>query len=58
MFEDAPSGVVAGKNARMKVIAIPSQFVKGDTVFGKAYLVLNNLDEAALEAEKWIEAQD
>ena len=58
VFEDAPSGVVAGKNARMKVIAIPSQFVKGDTVFGKAYLVLNNLDEAALEAEKWIEAQD
>jgi len=58
VFEDAPSGVLAGKNASMKVIAVPSQFVKGDVEFFKADLVLNNLSEAALEAEKWLEAQD
>jgi len=58
VFEDAPNGVLAGKNASMRVIAVPSQFVKGDVEFFKADLVLNNLSEAALEAEKWLEAQD
>ena len=50
--------MLAGKNASMKVIAVPSQFVKGDVVFFEADLVLNSLIGAALEAEKWLEAQD
>src|SRR3989344_3012771 len=33
IFEDAPNGVLAGKKAGMKVIAIPSQFVQGDKQF-------------------------
>lgn len=52
VFEDSPAGILAGKNAIMKVIAIPSQFVKGDEVFGRADLVLNSLEELTLEKIK------
>jgi len=55
VFEDAPSGVLAGKNAGMRVVAVPSRFVKGDPLIDKADVVLNNLNEAALEAEKWLD---
>jgi|SRR3989344_1070731 len=52
VFEDSPTGILAGKNATMKVIAIPSQFVKGDKVFERADLVLNSLEELTLEKIK------
>ncbi|OGD96567.1 hypothetical protein A3H87_02010 [Candidatus Curtissbacteria bacterium RIFCSPLOWO2_02_FULL_42_37] len=52
VFEDAPSGVLSGKNAGTKVIAIPSQFVKGDDVFKEADLVFNSLKELTLEMIK------
>ena len=52
VFEDAPNGILAGKNAAMKVIAIPSQFVKGDETFSKADLVLDSLEELTLEKIK------
>lgn len=45
VFEDAPAGVLAGRNAGMKVIAVPSSYVLGDKVFKQANLVLNNLRE-------------
>lgn len=48
-FEDAPSGVLSGKNAGMKVVAIPSQFVKGDDTFIKADLLLDSLTELTIE---------
>lgn len=51
-FEDAPSGVLSGKSAGMKVIAIPSQFVKGDPAFDTADVVLNSLNELTLEKIK------
>src|SRR3989344_7266114 len=49
VFEDAPSGELSGINAGMKVIAIPSQFVRGDIAFKKADLVLNSLKDITLE---------
>lgn len=52
VFEDAPSGVLSGINAGMKVVAIPSQFVKGDSTFNRANLLLNSLKEATLEKIK------
>lgn len=45
VFEDAPNGVEAGKNAGMKVVAVPSPFVKGDTVFETADLLLDTLTD-------------
>lgn len=55
VFEDSPSGILAGKNASMRVIAVPSKFVKGDEAFNKADLVLPDLSAAVLEAERWLE---
>ena len=49
VFEDAPSGVLAGKNAGMKVVAVPSPYVKGDEAFQKADIVMNTLQEITLE---------
>lgn len=49
VFEDAPSGILAGKNANMKVIAVPSPYVKGDKVFQKADVVVATLREITLE---------
>lgn len=43
VFEDAPNGVEAGKNADMKVVAVPSPYVKGDQVFKTADLLLDTL---------------
>ena len=43
VFEDAPTGILAGKAAGMTVVAVPSPFVKGDKVFNHADLVFNNL---------------
>jgi HAD superfamily hydrolase (TIGR01509 family) len=45
VFEDAPNGVQAGKNAGMKVVAVPSPYVVGDPVFDTADLLLNSLEE-------------
>lgn len=44
VLEDSPLGVQAGKNAGMKVFAIPSQYTK-DEDFSLADQVLNSLDE-------------
>ena len=49
VFEDAPSGVLEGKNANMKVIAVPSSYVKGDEIFRKADLVLESLTKITLD---------
>lgn len=49
VFEDAPSGILSGKNARMKVIAVPSPYVKGDDAFQKADVVVDTLHEITLE---------
>ncbi len=44
VVEDAEKGVIAGKTAGMKVIAVPSEYTKkGD--FSKADLVLGSLDQ-------------
>ena len=49
VFEDAPNGILAGKASGMKVIAIPSPFVKGDKAFSKADLVLDSLENINIE---------
>lgn len=49
VFEDAPSGILSGKNAGMKVIAVPSPYVKGDESFQKADVVVDTLREITLE---------
>ncbi|MBI2027967.1 MAG: HAD family phosphatase [Candidatus Levybacteria bacterium] len=49
VFEDAPSGILAGKNAGMKVIAVPSPYVKGDETFRKADVVVDTLREITME---------
>lgn len=54
-FEDALSGVMSSKNAGMKVVAIPSRFVRGDEAFKKADLVLNSLKELTMERIKCLE---
>jgi len=52
VFEDAPNGVEAGINAGMKVVAVPSPYVKGDAVFDKANLLLNSLEDYIENADK------
>ncbi|OGY25762.1 MAG: hypothetical protein A2Z11_01080 [Candidatus Woykebacteria bacterium RBG_16_43_9] len=52
VFEDSPTGVLAGKNAGMKVVAVPSQFVKDDKIFNKADLVLRNLKQISIKEIK------
>ena len=47
VVEDAPSGIMAGKNAGMKVIAVPSYFVKDSPEIRKADLVVNSLEDIA-----------
>lgn len=49
VFEDAPNGVLAGKNAGMKIIAVPSQYVKRDEAFQKADLLLDTLSQITLQ---------
>ena len=51
VFEDAPSGVLSGKAAGIRVVAVPNRFVKGDKVFEKA----DEVFESLVEAEKWLE---
>jgi len=45
VVEDAPSGIMAGKNAGMKVIAVPSYFVKSSPEIGKADLIVDSLED-------------
>lgn len=45
VFEDVPNGVQAGKNAGMRVVAVPSPYVAGDPVFNTADILLNSLEE-------------
>lgn len=49
VFEDSPSGVLAGKSAGMKVVAVPSLYVRGHEAFKKADLVINDLSEVTVE---------
>lgn len=49
VFEDAPNGILAGKNAGMKIVSVPSPFVKGDDVFKQANLVVGDLQDITLE---------
>lgn len=49
VFEDAPSGILAGKNANMKVIAVPSPYVRGDDAFRKADVVVDTLRDITIE---------
>lgn len=50
VFEDAPTGVLSGKAAGMRVVAVPNRFVKGDKVFEKADRVFTDL----IQVEKWL----
>lgn len=45
VVEDAPSGIMAAKNAGMKVIAVPSYFVKDSPEINKADLIFNSLED-------------
>lgn len=53
VFEDAPAGVLSGKAAGMRVIAVPNRFVKGDKVFEEADEVFRSL----VDVERWLEEQ-
>ncbi len=49
VVEDAPTGIMAGKNANMKVIAVPSYFVKDSLEIRRADLILNSLEDIKLD---------
>ncbi len=49
VFEDAPSGVIAGKAAGMKVVNIPSPYVTGSKDLEKADYHLLSIEDASLE---------
>jgi HAD superfamily hydrolase (TIGR01509 family) len=49
VVEDAPSGIISGKNANMKVIAVPSFFIKNSPEVKKANIILNSLAEITLK---------
>jgi HAD superfamily hydrolase (TIGR01509 family) len=51
VFEDSPSGVKAARGAGMKVVVVPSQYVTGDVMFGRADQVLENLAEYEVDAD-------
>jgi len=53
VFEDAPSGVLAGKAARMKVVNIPSLYVIGDSDLKQADFHFDSFKEISLE---WIQS--
>lgn len=57
VFEDAPNGVEAGKKAGMKVVAVPSTFVKGDRIFSTADLLIETLSDYSLYANQVEELQ-
>lgn len=48
VFEDAESGVIAGKRAGMKVIAVPNQYTKSHN-FSKADKIVASLKEINLK---------
>ncbi len=50
VFEDAPSGVLSGKAAGVRVVAVPNRFVVGDPIFKKADLVFDSL----ADVNKWL----
>lgn len=52
VFEDAPNGVEAGKNAGMKVVAVPSPYVIGDPIFKTADIVINTLTDYIKNEDK------
>ncbi len=51
VFEDAVNGVLSGKAAGMRVIAVPNRFVKGDKVFEEADMVFESL----VDVSNWLE---
>jgi mannitol-1-/sugar-/sorbitol-6-/2-deoxyglucose-6-phosphatase len=53
VFEDAPSGVQAGKAAGMRVVTIPSPFVTKDPALAQADFRLSSLTEVTVD---WIKA--
>ena len=57
VFEDAPSGILAAKNAGMKVVAVPSSYVKGDAAFKHADMVLPTLLDITLEKIKHLDSR-
>lgn len=52
VVEDAPNGVMAGLNAGMKILAIPSLYVKKDPIFKKADILLKSFKEFRLSIIK------
>lgn len=53
VFEDAPSGVLAGKAAGMRVVNIPSPYVKGDPDLKKADFHFESIQDITLD---WLES--
>lgn len=51
VFEDAPSGILSGKAAGMRVVAVPNRFVVGDKAFDEADEVFGNLNEVC----RWLD---
>lgn len=49
VVEDAPNGIIAGKNANMKVIAVPSYYVKDSPEIKQANLIVSSLKDVKLE---------
>lgn len=49
VVEDSVNGVIAGKAARMKVVAIPDESLAGDKRFVIADSILSDLDQLTLE---------
>ncbi len=45
VFEDSFNGIIAAKAARMKVIAVPEDVLRGELKFHAADCVLNSLDD-------------
>jgi HAD superfamily hydrolase (TIGR01509 family) len=53
VFEDAPSGVLAGKAAGMRVVNIPSQYVKNDPDLMQADFHFETIKDVTLD---WIQS--
>jgi mannitol-1-/sugar-/sorbitol-6-/2-deoxyglucose-6-phosphatase len=54
VFEDSPAGVLAGRAARMAVVAVPVPEDRENPAFALATLVLDSLEELS---DEWLDEQ-